>query len=550
MDSLGQAAGIACDGSECEWYNIASARETPYEGGSLATGSSTPRAADPAHIASGPRLASQLLGISAEVGRCLEETTAGLRQRPPALPAGLCAGFRCSSLTSSISTAGEPSESCTGSVKAELSGVGSEAATGTTPTTQCHFQPLWEKRVSLVDEKQAEMFNLQWNFVREHMQAFSEEIAKLRDEFQGLLVTVVSDEVEKRIREPAEAIKQVKLDLDHEAASRSSGDQRIERIANDLKHSLMEEMRDFHDILRARGDGFNSKLPTDRFGEVQTNDMHSLNVSLTSEESPRKVRTAAAQSAELAAKTSEVFDQLQSVQQALERESNARASGDKDNATLISQTSQELQRALAQERQERQCMCSLLAMKSQERVPVAKAEKNEEDIALHETLRGLFASVGSLQEALSREAELRVSGCEEVQKRLRDEAQCLWAAFSSHAHDLQIESAAVRAASGSPRRVRQGAQAPTDSSRARQTAAAAAIQHARRVSGRSHTPSRFSRSSSVASLPQSSRSHKADAELLELRTSGPRMVDLDNSAVNDTGMCTSAGQSPASSKLV
>jgi len=53
----------------------------------------------------------------------------------------------------------------------------------------------WNKRVSLVDRKQAELFDAQWQFLRDQMSSFSNEIVSMNDELRCLLQRAVQVEV-------------------------------------------------------------------------------------------------------------------------------------------------------------------------------------------------------------------------------------------------------------------------------------------------------------------------------------------------------------------
>jgi len=488
---------LDANGDKCEWYHICSARS---RGGSQEGSTcNTPR-----RLEAAPPVQSSM------------------RLRLPALPTSPCAGGpQSDSRASSVTTAGsrelqnDHPRSC----------VGSEAGSAVTP---------WEKRVSLVDEQQAEAFKLQWSFVRESIEGFSSNIAGLRDEFQILLRDVVAEELEKQLR------PRVSEEVENQLASSMDAMQQV----------LADEMHDVRGML--------SRKAAEAIGPGESLCHDSLNLSVTSE-LPNWAEKAAAleqqfqslhsnswvkleerisgERDKLANTLAEVTTQLHSC---VERESDLRSAADKETSLLVSNTAQAMQQALDLERQERQCMCNLVAISSQERGAGTAALVGAD---LSEVLRGVFASVGSLQEALGREAELRVSGHIELQKLVvaktgwQAEIQKVWTTLNAHAGDLQLEKPA-RSTSPSHRHEQQRELLSTESSRKGRSVAPVAEQNQRQ------RPMRVSRSDSVASLPTRSPSRGLSFEAPP-RSGLPRREDAETAGE----LFELAGPAAASSRL-
>jgi hypothetical protein len=312
---------------------------------------------------------------------------------------------------------------------------GSEAGT-ITPPLQDKLQSLGEDQAALASERHAQMLS----FVHENLQSFSQEIVTLREEFHSMLQRVVSQEV----RAPLDAIQQVRLDLEQEVATRCCVQERLEKKMAELDQGLNDDMCNLRDTLQQSTDLFSTAmhLNDDMLATRETgyNEPSSLNVSLVSEMATDKIAALeekmqnlerncslqleerlAADSAELAPILMDFTEQVQSLRIALEKEEDSRVGGDNENAMQISRASEALRQMLKQERQERQCMCSLVAEASQKRVAVATPENGEKDTALHDALGGVFASVRSLQEALSAEVELRENSFNDIQKLFQSE---------------------------------------------------------------------------------------------------------------------------------
>jgi len=360
---------------------------------------------------------------------------------------------------------------------------------------QSRLQAQWEEHVMRADEEQTKLFSLHLDLVREQMEALASEVLSLRDDFQTAVVDAVAEEVANRMRSPMDGIQQATWDLHLESVSRRSEDERLERLITQLRQELTDEIGSLRLMSL-------ENAPADTSRQSPSTDKHTLDVSMMAELSSCTMKLAtleeqvqthsrnwhsqledriSAESARLEAAMVDITKQLHSLLHDLEREGEFRSAGDKEIALRISHTSQTLQQALDRERQERQCMCSLVAMTAKESASTTRSEQDRMDLAsaMEEALQGIFASVGSLQKAISREAELRVSNFEELQKMIQSEVsgvseklvdsaagwevavQNIWKTLNAHTHNVKLDNRAVSPGA----RARQGYLAETESSR-------------------------------------------------------------------------------------
>jgi hypothetical protein len=298
--------------------------------------------------------------------------------------------------------------------------------------------------------------------------------------------------------------------LEEEVLARKSNDDEIRNMANQIKRSLTEELRDTkkalhdtsHDAIASCGSDISNCSP------MKSSRLHLSPRAVV--EWDKKVTTAGA---ECAANITDMTHRLKSV---VRDEPTRHAVVDESSTSPRVDVSSPLAKALLGDSHECQSLRSSLLAKIDEQQRGNGLRPSEDDVELYETLRGLFASVRALHEALNREIELRESGAEKLRNSLRDDIGRFTGDVNrSWQAEVRQMWSAIQQLHPAERALSPGWKQLSESSLHRQRDAI--VTHCRRTMMRSSTPTRMSRTSSVASVASRSPSPKVVATLGQLR---------------------------------
>lgn len=270
---------------------------------------------------------------------------------------------------------------------------------------------MWDKQAQSADQKQAELFHIQWNLIREQMSTFARESVQIRNEVQNFKEEVKTafdrerdarDAGEKSLRAHCEELKKADMDLHEqlksvsdlvakEAQERIAGDEESSRALLQAKQAIEKETRD-------RGAAHSEIL--NRLKEVST----ALEEERRERENADR-NTLAENRKEIEAERIERRDEVSALKQALRTVDSTISSGLKS-----------LRAALEQEEAERKEEFRSLThnlSNLQNQHDVAARNVEQKCAELHDRLR-------SLSDAIGIEATERKECDAEIERGLRD----------------------------------------------------------------------------------------------------------------------------------
>mmetsp|Transcript_96341 Transcript_96341/g.171206 ORF Transcript_96341/g.171206 Transcript_96341/m.171206 type:complete len:548 (+) Transcript_96341:25-1668(+) len=203
-------------------------------------------------------------------------------------------------------------------------------------------QDEWQRQLQSVDEKQAELSNLQWKLVREQCSALAKELAVVQSQLKDLKVDSrrALIEVEKYFRDNEskaneerglrlamfesleERSKKMKQDLDAEASKRSSADAEVSSKVEGLMQGLQSRSKDHQNL-----ESELSKLQ--QSSDNTSKELDALKLALAQESSQRHVAE------------EELTQLMHDVREVLSKESQSRASADEALREALDQAIQQ-----------------------------------------------------------------------------------------------------------------------------------------------------------------------------------------------------------------